>query len=460
MCMKVNKKFRAGKRSAWSLVTTLPVVALLVASCSGGNATPSSTDKAQDTKQPEAAATKDWTKEKVELTFYYMYDDDIEQSFREGNGASIQKKYPNITFKFLQNKKGTTLADIIATKTNVDFFGDTQSGVAKLRDVGLMDDLSDLIKKHKVDLSKIEPNAINAYTFAGNGILSGLPAKINSTALYYNKDLFDKFGVPYLTDNMTWEQVFETAKKLTRSDGGTPYYGLGLNISNMLYVNEKVPGLVNTQTRKATLNSDHWKKMMERIVPMATISGNQAANNDLANYGKSYIQFYKDRNIAIQVGNNTIYNILHQNGDGMRWDIATFPYFSDMPNAGPNSSPYGYFISKTSPNREIAFLAIAALLEESAQLDAARTSGAVPVIKNRSFLDIIGKDTQYLKGRNAKGLVPRIYGESIPVDPLYSAATGALSTAFYNVVAGKSDINTALREAEESANQKISTLGK
>jgi maltose-binding protein MalE len=199
--------------------------------------------------------------------------------------------------------------------------------------------------------------------------------------------------------------------------------------------------------------------MLERIVPMATISGNQAANNDLANYGKSYIQFYKDRNIAIQVGNNTIYNILHQNGEGMRWDIATFPTFGDMPNAGPNSSPYGYFVSKTSPNREMAFLAIAALIEESAQLDAARINGSVPVIKNRSFLDVIGKDSPYLKGRNARGLVPKKYGQSIPVDPLYSAATGALNTAFYDVVAGKSDINTALRVAEETANIKISELG-
>lgn len=50
--------------------------------------------------------------------------------------------------------------------------------------------------------------------------------------------------------------------------------------------------------------------------------------------------------------------------------------------------------------------------------------------------------------------------ELAPVDPLYSAATGALDTAYYNVVAGKSDINTALCEAEESTNKKINTLGK
>ena len=419
----------------------------------------SSTKNADPPPDPEEAVQeKDWTKEPVELTFYYMYNEDFEADFRNGDAAIIQKKYPNISFKFMKNAPGTTLADIVATKTPIDFFGDTQSGVAKLRDVGLLDDITDLVKKHKLDLNKIEPSAINAYMHAANGVLTGLPVKMNSAAVYYNKDLFDKFGVPYLTDNMTWDQVIETAKKLTRVDDGTPYYGLGINISNLLYMNETVPSLVNHQTKKATLNTDHWKRMMERVLPLVSISSDPAANQNLANYGKSFAQFYKERNIAIQVGNNSAFNIIHNNGDGMRWDIVNLPVFSDMPNAGPNSNPYGYFISKNSPNREIAFLAISAMLEESAQLEAARKRASVPVIRDRSFLDTFGSEVPYLQGKNAKGLVPRKYGESIPVDPYISVATSSLNNAFYEVVAGTKDINTALREAEEAANAKLSAL--
>jgi multiple sugar transport system substrate-binding protein len=129
-----------------------------------------------------------------------------------------------------------------------------------------------------------------------------------------------------------------------------------------------------------------------------------------------------------------------------------------MPNAGPNSNPYGYFLSKNSPNREMAFLAISALLNEDSQLEAARTNAYVPVIKDRSYLNTIGDSVPELQGKNAKGLVPRKYGESIPTDKYISAATSSLNTAFYDVVAGKKDINSALRDAEEAANQKISTL--
>jgi hypothetical protein len=192
--------------------------------------------------------------------------------------------------------------------------------------------------------------------------------------------------------------------------------------------------------------------------PARIFSSDPAANQILANYGKSFAQFYKDRNIAIQVGNNSAFNIIHNNGEGMRWDIVNLPTFSDLPNAGPNTYPYGYFLSKNSPNREIAFLAISAMLEESAQLEAARKKASVPVIRDRSFLDTFGSEVPYLQGKNAKGLVPRKYGESIPVDPYISVATSSLNTAFYEVVAGTKDINTALREAEEAANAKLSAL--
>lgn len=438
----------------WKTTAVLSI-AMMTAAC-GGQKT---TNEAQN--PPPSGSTKDWTKEPVELTFYYMYNEDLEEGFRKGDGSIIQKKYPNVTFKFMKNAPGTTLADIVATKTKIDFFGDTQSGVAKLREVGMLDDdISDLVKTHKIDLNKIEPSALNALTYAANGALTGLPIKINSTAIYYNKDLFDKFGVPYLTDNMTWDSVIEAARKLTRVDGGMPYYGLGLNISNTLFVNEGMPSLVNTETKKAMLATDHWKKMFERILPMVTISSDSEANNMLANYGKSFVNFYKERNIAIQVGNNSAFNIIGQNSAGMRWDIVNFPTYNDMPNAGPNTNPYSYFLSKNSPNREMAFLAISALLNEDAQLEAARTIASVPVIKDRSFLNMIGSAVPELQGKNAKGLVPRKYGESIPTDQYTTTATSSLSTAFYDVVAGKKDINTALREAEEAANVKISTFSK
>lgn len=133
----------------------------------------------------------------------------------EDYGKLIQKKYPNMTFKFMQNVKGSTLEDIVTSKTKIDFFFGGSADIQRLKDIGLLGNVTDLVTKNKLDLNKIEPTAINIMKRFTDGI-PGFPVKVNSSALFFNKDLFDKFGVPYLTDTMTWDAVFEAARKRTR----------------------------------------------------------------------------------------------------------------------------------------------------------------------------------------------------------------------------------------------------
>lgn len=53
-----------------------------------------------------------------------------------------------------------------------------------------------------------------------------LPLFRNIQATFYNKGIFDKFGVPYPKDGMTYDEAIELAKKVTRSVDGVQYYGL------------------------------------------------------------------------------------------------------------------------------------------------------------------------------------------------------------------------------------------
>ncbi|MFH1855932.1 MAG: sugar ABC transporter substrate-binding protein [Candidatus Omnitrophota bacterium] len=67
--------------------------------------------------------------------------------------------------------------------------------------------------------------------FKYNGDIYGVPRDFNSVALYYNKNLFDKFGVEYPNKNWTWEDFKEAAIKLTKdvdNDGRIDYYGCEL----------------------------------------------------------------------------------------------------------------------------------------------------------------------------------------------------------------------------------------
>ncbi|MZQ86101.1 extracellular solute-binding protein [Paenibacillus sp. 5J-6] len=54
-----------------------------------------------------------------------------------------------------------------------------------------------------------------------------LPRGFTPLVVYYNKEVFDKSGVPYPKEGWTWNDFLETAKKLTKAgaDGKTEQYG-------------------------------------------------------------------------------------------------------------------------------------------------------------------------------------------------------------------------------------------
>ena len=53
------------------------------------------------------------------------------------------------------------------------------------------------------------------------------PTDTGSLVIYYNKDLFDKQGVPYPQQGWKWEEFQQMIQDLSHEDGGTKYYGWG-----------------------------------------------------------------------------------------------------------------------------------------------------------------------------------------------------------------------------------------
>ena len=64
---------------------------------------------------------------------------------------------------------------------------------------------------------------IDALTVDGN--LYALPFRTDFWIAYYNKDLFDKAGVSYPTNDMTWAQFDDLARKVTSGFGANKVYG-------------------------------------------------------------------------------------------------------------------------------------------------------------------------------------------------------------------------------------------
>ena len=66
-------------------------------------------------------------------------------------------------------------------------------------------------------------NYLNTTKWEGGTYMT--PTDVGSLVIYYNKDLFDKQGVPYPTKGWSWETFQDAIQKLTHEEGGTRYYG-------------------------------------------------------------------------------------------------------------------------------------------------------------------------------------------------------------------------------------------
>lgn len=139
---------------------------------------------------------------------------------------AFEEKNPNVKVEIIDTpgqEFTNKLSIMLNGGSDVDAFyikdADTTFSMNKKNQLA---DLTSYIQKDKVDLAQYNGLADN---FKFDNKVVGMPVRTDYYVLYYNKDLFDKAKVAYPTNNMTWKQFEETAKKLTSGEGATKKYG-------------------------------------------------------------------------------------------------------------------------------------------------------------------------------------------------------------------------------------------
>jgi len=84
--------------------------------------------------------------------------------------------------------------------------------------------LDDLMAASDVKREEFIPALLDAFTYDGKTY--GIPKDFNTLGMFYNKEMFDKAGIEYPTDDWTWDDLKEASAKLTDlSDATKPVYG-------------------------------------------------------------------------------------------------------------------------------------------------------------------------------------------------------------------------------------------
>lgn len=363
----------------------------------------------------------------------------------------VNKKYPWITTERVVYTNNN-LPDLVASGATPDLIvSNNINGFPQLAELGLLGSMDDLIKKHSIDLQRFEGGTIEAIQKGSKRQeLVALPYSRSFAVLYYSKEIFDKFAVSYPKDGMTWQEAAELAKKVTRLDGGVQYRGLDPNVAERLGAQLSLR-LVDSSTNRTLINTDPWKKVISLMSEIYSIPGNGTITVKSA--GAELLG--KKKTLAMLPEGNILFGYGLDESPDM-WDMVTIPVWPEAPKIGMSPDEHIMVLSSTSKHKDDAMRVLSVLLSDEVQTDMSK-SGRVSILKAPSIQSVFAQDLAFMKGKNIQAIFKTEMANYEAT--IHDAATiNGLAAAVKSIVTQGKDVNTALREAEESVNKKIDEL--
>ncbi len=320
-------------------------------------------------------------------------------------------------------------------------------------DAGLllnMNELASVDRTFKRD--DINPDALAA----GNGQekqgLYMIPAVMESVQMFYNKNMFQKAGVPYPDANYTWDELIAACKKIQETS---------VNVKCLGYPNSAIPDpswwaylvpwirgyggdVLSADGKVSTLSSpeslaglqaytDLWTK--DQIASNPQIRGNCFVSEHCA------VIF----NVVGGIG------LLQQRiGDSFSWDVQVIPALPKGRFTGTGT--YGYGISSSARRPQLAWDFIKLLATPDVQRTILAQRAGMPVLKSLSgaaALDTHGTPPANMQAfitGSRYGLYPHAYPTAC--GNFYSGLVqSAISEAFKAVLEG-AQVDTAFRQAD------------
>lgn len=396
------------------------------------------------------ATPKETPKAPIELVYYLNSMTPAE--FEIYYVTALKEKFPYITFKGVAPGTGTNMENLIAAGTIPDVFIGTKGSIQnQMNALDLVEDITPLLKTNNYDLNRLEPAVVDIMQKASYGKIIGLPLNINANALYYNKDLFDKFSVSYPKDGMTWDDIYEIAKKLNRNDSGVQYRGMSDRWQNFFAYNPFELPYLDPKEEKSTFLNENWKIIANNWLRFYTLPG--------LTFDQNSAQTPADWGI-FQTGISAMtVTARNMNTWNFNWDIVSVPTFTQKPGVGIQAEARYNFFIQTSKHKQAVFEVSAYMTSDEYQTKISK-EGLFPVLKDENVKKVYMENNTLYKGKNIKALyynkyAPEPQGRAVGLVTTINAQDKYLVPEMINVLLGKKDLNTALRNAHEALTQAL-----
>jgi multiple sugar transport system substrate-binding protein len=434
---------------------------LLAAGCgnggTGASTTGADTNKAADTASQQAPAKV--SNEPVKLKIYFFQPGFVDTDFKEKFEPALTKKFPNISYELINPQKGVSIEDIVASGDVPDLFEAGEKEVPKLSVLGVPLDLNNLVKQNKINMDNFQPvlnSSLKKYSDKGESL--AMMFAMQTYANFYNKDIFDKFGVSYPKDGMTWADLIDIGKKLTREADGVQYFGIQAGNGAALAQKFGVD-MSDEKNKKALLDTPAFHKVFDLGKDLYTIPGNLPTK---AKFNVVSTIFTQDQNVAIAPYYadsfiNSLQKLMDQ-GKPMNWDMTSHPTLPENPGRSHELSFRSFVVSKTSKHQDQAFQ-VASFIATSPDIQNVLSKQAFGSSqKDPQFQKVFGQDRKVLEGKNVAAIFKTQPLDIHHINQYDDPVKKALDQPFYDFVSGKLDENTAIRQAQEAATKALADL--
>lgn len=383
------------------------------------------------------AENNDSAGEKVTLEFYSWLD---EEKIFTLLTEEYKKDHPNIDFNLHfvpTNDYETKLLTAFSGGASIDCFAVASApSFAAYQNKGQVYCIDDLVTENKTDTSGFQAS-YDGLKVDGKAYV--LPYKTSSWVVYYNKDIFDNAGVPYPSEEWTWEEYAQTAAKLTGGDGNDKIYG------SLNYQPTSTWWRVPANGMKATnplieAQLDEWLKAAEFNKKLSD-DGYQPPYADRANeagadYSGAFLQgkygMFYNGDWVIEMLNTAI-----DDGETLNYDIAPLPHWEGQPPM-TTGTPGLLMIAQNSkhPKEAYDFLSFASG-EKGAE-----------ILAHNDYFPAWSSDSvikAYTEGRERPEHIEYIVNQEIypqvPCDPKYNTATNIVKEEVSLYLLGEQDID-------------------
>jgi multiple sugar transport system substrate-binding protein len=390
--------------------------------------------------------------EPVELVFH-SNNGDSPEAFDSLFGDPLRSKFPNYTIKYIQSKPGQTLPELLAQKQRIDIlFASTPYIFGLAMGADLQYDMSELIRTSKLDLNKFEPTLIDGIKLAGDGKLYALPVTNMVQVVFYNKRIFDQFGLSYPKDGMTWDETAEIARRLNRKEGEKQYLGFAASPAHILRGNQLYEPYLDPATEKPTFRNDVWGRLIDTYFVQPVDEGYRARVGEWKRLPNRK-DFTDTQELAMFAFNSQFPFTVPQEIGKVDWELVALPTFKEKPRVGSAATPFAMAITSMAKDKEAAMKAIDFLTSRVLQ-EQYSGRGIMPVIRDAAVKQAYGTKSEFAQ-KNWPAVFYNEYAPMAKLSRYHLRIETILNGVPPEAVRGTKDLNTALREAAERAEAAI-----